>query len=72
MLGLMLVASLALIYVPGLIQLGMWLGMVKGEPVSLTTLITMGAIPFIAGDITKVVAAAFIARSILPREDTQR
>jgi biotin transport system substrate-specific component len=67
MLGLMLFASLILIYVPGLLQLGLWLNLVKGEPVTLGGLMMMGAVPFIAGDITKAVVAALIARSITPK-----
>jgi biotin transport system substrate-specific component len=67
MLGLMLFASLILIYLPGLLQLGLWLNLVKGEPVTLGGLMMMGAVPFIAGDITKAVAAALIARGITPR-----
>ncbi len=67
MLGLMLFASFILIYVPGLIQLGLWLSMVKGEPVTFTGLLTTGALPFIAGDITKAVLAAAIARGLTPK-----
>jgi len=68
MLGLMLFASFVLVYVPGLIQLGLWLSMVKGEPVTLTGLLTIGALPFIAGDITKAVLAAAIARGVTPKQ----
>jgi len=67
MLGLMLFANFILIYTPGLLQLGLWLNLVKGEPVAFTTLIGMGAIPFIAGDITKAVIAAAIARGVTPK-----
>ncbi len=67
MLGLMLFASLVIIYVPGLIWLGFWLNLVKGSPVSFGSLLTMGAIPFIAGDVTKAVLAAAIARGITPK-----
>jgi biotin transport system substrate-specific component len=67
MLGLMLFASLILVYVPGLLQLGLWLNLVKGEPVTFGSLMTMGAVPFIAGDITKAVAAALIARGVIPQ-----
>jgi biotin transport system substrate-specific component len=67
MLGLMLFSSLILVYVPGLLQLGIWLHFVKGQAVSLSSLLTMGALPFIAGDITKAVAAALIARGVTPR-----
>ena len=67
MLGLMLCASLILVYVPGLLQLGLWLNLVKGEPVTLSSLLMMGAVPFIAGDITKAIAAALIARGVTPK-----
>jgi biotin transport system substrate-specific component len=67
MLSLMLFASLFLVYIPGLLQLGLWLNLVKGEPVSFGSLLTMGAVPFIAGDITKAVAAAIIARGVTPQ-----
>ena len=67
MLGLMLFANFILIYIPGLVQLNRWLVLVKGQSVSLTQLLTMGLIPFLAGDITKAVTAAAIARGITPK-----
>ena len=67
MLVLMLLANFILIYVPGLLQLGLWLNLVKGETVAFTTLLGMGALPFVAGDITKAVLAAAIARGVTPK-----
>ncbi|GAG12620.1 unnamed protein product, partial [marine sediment metagenome] len=67
MLALMLFANFVLIYVPGLLQLGLWLNLVKGEPVAFTTLLGMGAVPFIAGDIIKIALAAAIARGVTPK-----
>ena len=67
MLALMLFANFILIYVPGLLQLGLWLNLVKGEPVAFTTLLGMGAVPFIAGDIVKIALAAAIARGVTPK-----
>jgi biotin transport system substrate-specific component len=67
MLGLMFFASFFLIYGPGLLQLGLWLDLVKGEPVPFGQLLTMGAIPFIAGDAVKCAVAALIARGITPK-----
>ena len=67
MLVLMLLANFILIYGPGLLQLGLWLNLVKGEPVAITTLVSMGALPFIAGDITKAVLAAAVARGVTPK-----
>ena len=67
MLALMLFANFILIYTPGLLQLGLWLNLVKGEPVTFTTLLSLGAFPFIAGDITKAAMAAAIARGVTPK-----
>ena len=67
MLALMLFANFVLIYVPGLLQLGLWLNIVKGQPVTFSSLLMMGAIPFIVGDTTKAVLAAAIARGITPK-----
>ena len=67
MLVLMLFANFILIYVPGLLQLGLWANLVRGEPVTFATLLGMGAVPFIAGDVTKAVVAAAIARGVTPK-----
>lgn len=68
MFGLMLFASVVLIYVPGLLWLGIWLNLVKGPPAGLLTVISFGAAPFIAGDILKTGIAAVAAVKILPRK----
>ncbi len=69
MLVLMLFANFVLIYIPGLIWLGLWLNMVPGTPaVSFSALLGMGLVPFIAGDITKAVLAAAIARGVTPKQ----
>lgn len=67
MFGLMLVANFVLIYGPGLLQLGLWLSLVKGSPASFSTLLGIGATPFIVGDIVKAVAAALVARGVTPK-----
>ncbi len=68
MLVLMLFANFILIYVPGLIWLGIWLNMVAVTPAaSFAALLGMGLLPFIAGDVTKAVLAAAIARGITPK-----
>ena len=67
MLALMLFANFVLIYVPGLLLLGLWLKSVTGAPVTFATLLGMGAIPFIPSDITKAVMAAALARGITPK-----
>jgi biotin transport system substrate-specific component len=67
MLALMLFANFVLIYGPGLLQLGLWLNLIKSQPTSFGVLLMMGAVPFIAGDITKAVVASLIARGITPK-----
>ncbi len=67
-LALMLFANFILIYGPGLLQLNLWLSNVKGQAVTFSQLLKMGAIPFIAGDVTKAVAAAIITRAATPKK----
>jgi len=64
---LMLFANFCLIYIPGLIQLSLWLGLVKGETPGLYQLLTMGLFPFIAGDVIKLLVAASVTRGITPK-----
>ncbi len=67
MLGLMLFANFILIYVPGLVWLWLWLR-AAGTSATFIALLGMGVLPFIAGDITKAVAAAAIARGVTPKQ----
>jgi biotin transport system substrate-specific component len=67
MLVLMLFANFVLIHGMGLLQLGLWLSSVRGEAVTLSSLLWMGIIPFIIGDVIKIVMAAAIARGITPK-----
>lgn len=68
MFGLMLFANFILIYVPGLIWLGLWFNIVSGTPTAVTAIIAMGATPFIVGDVIKAAAAAAIARGVTPKQ----
>jgi len=69
---LMFFANFILIYTPGLIQLGFWYKAVKGTSLSLTSLLMMGLIPFIIGDIIKIMIAAGITTFIMPKKDYRR
>ena len=60
---LMLFANFILIYVPGLVQLHLLMGFSIG----LGELLMMGMIPFVIGDLIKIVAAAAIAKGITPK-----
>ena len=68
MLSLMLVANFILIYVPGLLGLWLWAESSGREVASFGALLGMGMVPFIAGDITKAVAAAAIVRGVAPKQ----
>ncbi len=72
MLGLMLFADFVLIYVPGLLQLHLWLNLVRGQTTSFYQVLSMGLFPFVAGDLIKVITAAGIAWLLIPRPDSIR
>jgi biotin transport system substrate-specific component len=68
MLGLMLLANFAMIYIPGLIGLGAFLYFVKGSVPSIWTLLVMGLLPFVIGDLIKIAGAAGLTKVITPKE----
>lgn len=68
MLGLMVFANFGLIHIPGLLQLKLWFYSIKGVQITFWELLWMGSIPFIVGDIIKVVIAAIVAKGIIPKE----
>lgn len=68
MFSLMLFANFVLIHIPGLLQLGLWLHIVKGAAPTLWELLWMGTIPFIIGDVVKIVASAVAAKAITPKK----
>jgi len=63
MFAIMLFSTFALIYVPGLIQLYLWMG----ASVGFWELLAMAVLPFIAADIIKAAIAAGIASGITPK-----
>lgn len=67
-LGLMLLANFAIIYIPGLIGLGAFLYFVKGTVPSIWTLLVMGLLPFVIGDLIKIAGAAGLTKAITPKE----
>ena len=66
MLPLMLFANFALIYLPGMLVLYYWWTTFIGS-IGLVELVSIGMIPFIAGDILKIVAAAAVAKAVTPK-----
>lgn len=69
LLGLMFFANFILIYVPGLLQLHLWLNLIAGKPAGFYQVLNMGLLPFIAGDVIKIIAAASIAWSVIPKQN---
>ena len=63
MLALMLFANFVLIFTPGLLQLYFFMG----ASIGIWELLTIGMIPFIAGDLVKVATAAAITKGITPK-----
>ncbi|MBM2825113.1 MAG: BioY family protein [Dehalococcoidales bacterium] len=68
MFGLMLIANFVLIYVPGLIWLGLWLPAHGKTVASFGVLLGMGLTPFIVGDIIKAALAAAVTRGVTPKQ----
>jgi biotin transport system substrate-specific component len=64
MLGIMMFANFILIYLPGIIQLNIWLYLFKGSSLNITQLVYAGVMPFVAGDAIKIVSAALIAKAL--------
>jgi biotin transport system substrate-specific component len=71
LLGLMLFADFVLVFGPGLIQLHLWLNLAGQGAIGFYQLLTMGLLPFIAGDVVKVVAAAGATWALLPKEESR-
>lgn len=65
---LMFFANFVLIHGPGLLHLRLWISLAKGTAPAFWNLLLMGTVPFIIGDITKIIAAAALAHGIAPQE----
>ena len=71
MLPMMLFATFGLIYIPGLVYLYFYLSSI-GMSIGIVELLSLGMIPFIAGDIIKIFAAATVAKAITPKRSYGR
>lgn len=65
--GVFWFASFVLIQVPGLTGLALWMSWVQQEPVTLMQTLNMGFLPFVPGDILKILMAAICAKAFLPK-----
>lgn len=61
------IANFALIYIPGLAGLALW-SISVGTPLGIIDLLMMGLVPFIAGDIVKILGAASVSKAFLPKD----
>jgi biotin transport system substrate-specific component len=67
MLPAMLIANYICIYIPGLIVLATWQYFNLGNFPSLNALLVMGFIPFIIGDLFKIIGASIFSKIFLPK-----
>ena len=62
------IANFAIIYIPGLVGLAIWAYMTQGAMLSIPELLIMGFVPFIIGDIVKILCASSVSKVFLPKE----
>ena len=62
------IANFALIYIPGLAGLALWFTFTQGTTPGIVELLMMGLVPFIAGDIVKILGAASVSKVFLPKD----
>ncbi|WP_295609786.1 biotin transporter BioY [uncultured Methanobrevibacter sp.] len=62
------IANFALIYIPGLAGLALWFYLTQGTALGIVDLLMMGLVPFIAGDIVKILGAASVSKAFLPKD----
>ena len=62
------IANFALIYIPGLAGLALWSSLTTGTTLGVADLLMMGLIPFIAGDVVKILGAASVSKVFLPKD----
>ena len=62
------IANFALIYIPGLAGLALWYSLTQGATIGVVDLLMMGFVPFIAGDIVKILGAASVSKVFLPKD----
>ena len=62
------IANFAFIYIPGLAGLALWFTFTQGTTPGIVELLMMGLVPFIAGDIVKILGAAGVSKVFLPKD----
>ena len=62
------IANFAFIYIPGLAGLALWFNLTQGASIGIVDLLMMGLVPFIFGDIVKILGAAGVSKVFLPKD----
>ena len=62
------IANFTIIYIPGLIGLSLWFSLTQGTTLGIVDLLMMGLIPFVFGDILKILGAASVSKVFLPKD----
>lgn len=68
MFTLLLCANFIFIYVPGVIGLAAWMYITNGTMPGVWTLLAMGVLPFVIGDLIKIGGAAALAKAVTPKD----
>jgi len=68
MLTLLLFANFILIYVPGVLGLAAFMYVANGTVPGIWTLLAMGVLPFVIGDLIKICGAAALAKAVTPKD----
>jgi biotin transport system substrate-specific component len=71
LLGIMLLADFILVFGPGLIQLHLWTSLAGKGTIGFYQLISMGLLPFIGGEVVKVIAAAGAAWVLSSKKESR-
>jgi len=67
MLPIMFIANFICIYIPGLTILAIWANFNLGGYPDIVSLLMMGLVPFIVGDLVKIIGASAISKVLLPK-----
>lgn len=72
LLAVLAIGNFVIIYGFGLPWLFGWLTVVQGSAVSLSELVTLGLLPFVPGDVVKLLGATAVGRAVAPTESLGR
>ncbi len=68
LIGIMIVCHLVFVYGFGLAYLAIWANAIQGTHKSFNQILWMGCLPFLMGDILKILAASFLSSLLNPKK----